>query len=56
MVVLGIAAPANNDEVSQYQMGGYISSNEVVWKIFSFAIHERHFTVVHLTVHLNNRQ
>lgn len=43
-----------NDEVSQYQMGRYISSNEAIWRIFSFAIHERHPTVVHLAVHLEN--
>ena len=31
-----------NDEVSQYQMGRYVSSNEAIWRIFSFMIHERH--------------
>ncbi|KAF2890734.1 hypothetical protein ILUMI_15439, partial [Ignelater luminosus] len=45
-----------NDEVSQYQMGRYVSSNEAIWRIFSFAIHERHPTVVHLAVHLENGQ
>jgi hypothetical protein len=25
-----------NDEVSQYQMGRYVSSNEAIWRIFSF--------------------
>ncbi|XP_025831529.1 uncharacterized protein LOC112904787 [Agrilus planipennis] len=45
-----------NDEVSQYQMGRYVSSNEAIWRIFSFAIHERHPTVVHLAVHLENDQ
>lgn len=45
-----------NDEVSQYQMGRYVSSNEAIWRIFSFAIHERYPTVVHLAVHLENGQ
>lgn len=54
MAVFG--APDANDEVSQYQMGRYVSSNEAVWRIFSFSIHERHPTVVHLAVHLENGQ
>lgn len=37
-------------------MGRYISSNEAVWRIFSFPIHERYPTVVHLAVHLENGQ
>lgn len=45
-----------NDEVAQYQMGRYVSSNEAFWRIFSFPIHERHPTVVHLAVHLENGQ
>lgn len=45
-----------NDEVTQYQLGRYISSNEALWRIFGFKIHERHPTVVHLNVHLENGQ
>ncbi|KAF2903264.1 hypothetical protein ILUMI_02924 [Ignelater luminosus] len=56
MAVFGIAAPNNNDEVSTYLMGRYVSSNEAIWRIFSFSIHERHPTVVHLAVHLENGQ
>ncbi|CAF3254328.1 unnamed protein product [Rotaria sp. Silwood2] len=44
------------DEVEQYQLGRYISSNEAVWRILDFSIHERHPTVVHLAVHLENGQ
>lgn len=44
-----------NDEVSQYQLCRYVS-NEAVWRIFSFPIHERNPTVVHLAVHLDNGQ
>ncbi|GFX01509.1 ATP-dependent DNA helicase [Trichonephila clavipes] len=49
-----VAAPF--DETNQYQLGCYISSNEAVWRILSFPIHERHPTVVHLAVHLENEQ
>ncbi|GFW10572.1 ATP-dependent DNA helicase [Trichonephila clavipes] len=57
MAVFGVgnvAAPL--DEINQYQFGRYISSNEAVWRILSFPIHERHPTVVHLAVHLENGQ
>lgn len=50
------AVTNTNDEVSQYQMSRYVSSNEAIWRIFSFAICERHPTVVHLAVHLENGQ
>lgn len=56
MGVFGVGAENSNDEISQYQMGRYVSSNEAIWRIFSFAIHERHPTVVHLAVHLENGQ
>ncbi|GFS64754.1 ATP-dependent DNA helicase [Trichonephila clavipes] len=57
MAVFGVgnvAAPL--DEINQYQLGRYISSNEAVWRILSFPIHERHPTVIHLAVHLENGQ
>ncbi|CAF3486417.1 unnamed protein product [Rotaria sp. Silwood1] len=44
------------DEIERYQLGRYISSNEAVWRILYFPIHERHPTVVHLAVHLENGQ
>jgi hypothetical protein len=44
------------DEIHRYLMGRYISSNEAVWRILDFPIHERHPTVVHLAVHLENGQ
>lgn len=55
MAVFGITGE-NTDEISQYQMGRYISSNEAVWRILSFPIHNRYPTVVHLSVHLENGQ
>ncbi|XP_057335011.1 uncharacterized protein LOC130673819 [Microplitis mediator] len=45
-----------NDEVEIFQSGRYISSAEAAWRILSFPIHERHPTVTHLAVHLENRQ
>ncbi|GFR11183.1 ATP-dependent DNA helicase [Trichonephila clavata] len=44
------------NEVNQYEMGRYISSNEAVWRILNFPIHKRHPTVIHLSVHLENGQ
>ncbi|XP_075208651.1 uncharacterized protein LOC142315251 [Anomaloglossus baeobatrachus] len=44
------------DEVEAFQMGRYISSNEAVWRILGFSIHERYPPVVHLSVHLENGQ
>lgn len=56
MAVYGIGNEKSNDEVMQYQLGRYVNSNEAVWRIFGFPIHERHPTVVHLSVHLENGQ
>ncbi|GBP75448.1 hypothetical protein EVAR_53260_1 [Eumeta japonica] len=56
MAVFGVAGDNRNDEITQYQMGRYISSNEAVWRIMSFPMHERHPVVVHLAVHLKNSQ
>lgn len=50
------AVTNENDEISQYQMDRYVSTNEAIWRIFSFAIHERHPTYTHLAVHLENGQ
>jgi len=44
------------DEISQFQLGRYINSNEAVWRILGFSIHDRHPTVVHLHVHLKDEQ
>ncbi|XP_075451164.1 uncharacterized protein LOC142492406 [Ascaphus truei] len=56
MAIFGITNEHIRDEVTLYQLGRYISSNEAVWRMFAFPIHERHPTVVHLTVHLENGQ
>ncbi|KAI8120455.1 hypothetical protein CVS40_8291 [Lucilia cuprina] len=44
----------NRNEVLSYQAGRYISSNEAVWRLFSFDLHERYPSVTHLAVHLEN--
>lgn len=56
MAVFGVAGDNRNDEIAQYKMGRYISTNEALWKIYSFPIHERQPAVVHLAVHLENGQ
>ncbi|XP_076289804.1 uncharacterized protein LOC143213637 [Lasioglossum baleicum] len=43
-------------EIAEYETVRYISSNEAVWRILSFSIHERSPAVVHLAVHLENEQ
>ena len=45
-----------NDQVQRFLMNRYISSSEAVWRILDFPIYERHPTVVHLAVHLENGQ
>jgi hypothetical protein len=44
------------DEVDRYQSGRYISSNEVAWRTFDFAIHHRYPPVHHLSVNLADGQ
>ena len=56
ITVFGVAAENSNDENTHFQMGRYVSINEAMWRNFSFPIHERNSTVVHLAVHLENGQ
>ncbi|XP_050065533.1 uncharacterized protein LOC126554507 [Aphis gossypii] len=56
MAVFGIASDNVNDEISNFQMGRYVSTNEALWRLLSFQIHERYPTFVHLAVHLENGQ
>ncbi|XP_046668407.1 uncharacterized protein LOC124359579 [Homalodisca vitripennis] len=56
MAVFGIQASNTYDEIMRYQVGRYVNCNEAIWRIFSFPIHERHPTVLHLSVHLENGQ
>jgi hypothetical protein len=56
MAIFGVQNINENDEIARYQMGRYISSNEAVWHILSFPIHERYPAVIHLHIHLENGQ
>jgi hypothetical protein len=56
MAVFELRNENKADEITQYQMGIYVSSNEAVWRILNLSIHDRHPTVVHLSVHLENGQ
>ena len=57
MAVFGLQSEISDiDEIVQYQTGRYISSNEAVWQILWFPIHERSSAVVHLVIHLQNGQ
>ncbi|XP_059051905.1 uncharacterized protein LOC131846585 [Achroia grisella] len=56
MTVFGVQTSNTDDEITRYQVGRYVNCNEAIWRIFSFPIHERHPTVVHLAVHLENGQ
>lgn len=42
------------NEVQAFQQGRYVSSNEAAWRLLGFPLHERHPTVTHLAVHLEN--
>ena len=39
MAVIGVGAENSIHEVTHYQMGNYASSNEAIWRIFSFHNH-----------------
>ena len=57
MAVIGVVAENSINDVTEYQMGSYVSSNEAIWHIFfSFLSHERRSTIVHLAVPLENCQ
>ncbi|XP_037931270.1 uncharacterized protein LOC119666067 [Teleopsis dalmanni] len=56
MAVFAVQNINENDEITRYQMGRYISSNEAIWRIFGFQIHERDPAVIHLSIHLENGQ
>lgn len=56
MAIFSIQPPNTNDEITRNQAGRYVNYNEMIWSIFSFPIQERHSTVVHLAMHLENGQ
>lgn len=56
MATFAIEGEGNADEVQKFQTGRYISSNEAMWRILDFNIHEHAPTVTRLSVHLPNGQ
>ncbi|GBM54109.1 hypothetical protein AVEN_247719-1 [Araneus ventricosus] len=56
VVEINKATTGVNDEIAWYQMGRYMNSNEAVWRILRFLIHDRYPTVVHLSVHIEKGQ
>ena len=47
--------PDEDDEIKAYECGRYVSTNEALWRIFDFPVHERYPSVQHLAVHLKDR-
>ena len=47
MAVFGLQESNKNDEVTNFQMARYISSNEAVWRLLKFPLHERYPAVIH---------
>jgi len=45
-----------NDEITMYQLGRYLSTNEAFWRIFGFQVHGRNPAIQHLQIHLENGQ
>lgn len=56
MSIIGLTKDQKYDEITQFLMGRYVSSNEAIWRTLGFKIHDRFPAVVHLNVHLENGQ
>ncbi|KAL8572014.1 hypothetical protein ACOMHN_038372 [Nucella lapillus] len=56
MATFTVEGETRKDEIKTFQTGHYISTNEAVWRIFSFDLHQRYPPVVNLSVHLENGQ
>lgn len=56
MAVFGITDDNSKDAITQFHLGRYVSTNEAIWRILGFNIHERYPPVTHLAVHLENGQ
>lgn len=56
MAIIELKKKCEFDEITQFQMGRYINTNEAIWRILGFDIHERYPPVLHLSVHLENGQ
>lgn len=56
MAAFAVGDQNRYDEITCFQVGRYVSSNEAVWRLFAFPIHDRYPAVIHLAVHLENGQ
>ncbi|KAL8571970.1 hypothetical protein ACOMHN_057653 [Nucella lapillus] len=56
MATFTVEGETRKDEIKTFQTGRYISTNEAVWRIFSFDLNQRYPPVVNLSVHLENGQ
>ncbi|XP_065840179.1 uncharacterized protein [Oscarella lobularis] len=54
--VVGLANRHRNDEITRYQIAKYISTNEGVWRMLQFPIHDHFPAVEQLQVHLEKYQ
>ncbi|XP_065835787.1 uncharacterized protein [Oscarella lobularis] len=54
--VVGLANRHRNDEITRYQIARYLSTNEGVWRILKFPIHDHFPAAEQLQVHLENGQ
>ena len=54
--VHAVQNPDTDDDVTQYQMGRYLSSKENCWQLFGFPLHDWHPAIIYLSVHLENGQ
>ena len=54
--MMGLQDDNRDDEVLLFQRSRYVSTNEAIWRILGFPIHEHFPPVEHLHVHLENRQ
>ena len=45
-----------HDEIGLYKTGRYAGSNEAMWRLFCFSIHEHYPPVEYLQIHLENMQ
>ena len=43
-----------NDEILNYELPRYISTNEAIWRIFNFNIHEHFPSIVRLNIYLKD--
>lgn len=56
MAIFTVQNLNEKEEITQYQMERFISSNEAILHILSFSIHKRDLAVQHIAIYLENGQ